>query len=518
MTGVVRAQKPLVDFTDGTLFGNDAGEDELPDVLSSYFVDQPAFSNFLSRTQPFCVARSRKGMGKSALISKLAFDLSKDINRPIIINITGAKLIGLMNPPDNANFLQLQNYWTKVICARINYALGAELGFAFSDTNMALVESAEVAGFKERNIVGSLLQRIKSSKIPIEVITKEYKNHEELLRRSLESNSARQVWLLVDDIDSTYIDSPDQRALISTFFSACRAVVREVKGLSIRVSVRTDVWSALRSNEDLDKCEQYVSDIQWTAPELKVILCKKIFSYLERRGSLPQLTGIRDYKVDADKILEIAFEPRMKWGNSFVPPFRPIHILSAGRPRWMSQLCRLAGMNAAQRRVSVINKIDINNSEKTYSRLRLNDIYKEHNHQYSGLEKLIETFSNSPARYTTSDLLTQIAVNYINLVGANNIPNLDGAPYRYPLQLAHFLYKVGFVVGRRDHEGNNRNADFTRYEERPELLTDGRNTDDGLLWEVHPAYREALGIGRVQRAAAGAAKRQSRKRHGFDLS
>jgi hypothetical protein len=507
MSDELQLRVGLIDFADGTLFGNDAGEDELPDVLNSYFVDQPTFKTFFARESAFRVARSRKGMGKSALISKLAYDLSKQHNKPIIINTTGAKLLGIAAPPKGATYLELQNYWTKMICARINFAIGVDLGFAFSDNSMALVESAELSGFRERNIVGALISRIKSSKIPIEVSLKDYSNHEELLKRYMQENVNREVWLLVDDIDSTYVDSLEQRAVTSTFFSACRAVVRDVQGLSIRASVRTDVWSVLRDNEDLDKCEQYVLDIHWTADELRSILSKKIYSYLERNGLLADFPHVTDYKADADLVLEFAFEPRMRWGASRVPPFRPIHILSAGRPRWMSQLCRLAGIQAAKANKTVIEKIDLNAIEKTYSRFRLNDIYKEHSHQYTGLEKLIETFSNSPARYSTGDLLSQIAVKYVNLVGANNIPTLDGMPYKFPLQLAHFLYKVGFIVGRRDHQGQVGNADFARYEHRPELLSDGRNPDDGLLWEVHPAYREALNIGKDQKAAPEAAKR-----------
>lgn len=499
----------LIDFQDGTLFGNDAGEDELPEILNSYFVDQEGFKTFLSRAVPFQVARSRKGMGKSALLSKMAYDLDTESSDGIVINVTGAKLLAIADPPANASHLMLQNYWTKVICARINFALGGKIGFAFSDTSMALVEAAELSGYKERNIAGSLIQRIKSSKIPIEIITKEYPNHEELLKRALEGSHNIKVWLFVDDIDSTYVDSEYQQALTSTFFSACRALAREVSGLAIRASVRTDVWSNLRKNEDLDKCEQYVTDIVWSSANIKTILSKKIFSYLQRNDILPRV-GI-DYRQDADELLECAFEDRMTWGRAKVSPFRPIHILSAGRPRWMSQLCRLSGVEAAKAKKPLIEKSHINSSEKVYSRLRLNDIYKEHNHQYAGLEKLIETFSSSPARYTTNDLLSQIVKMYVNGVGVVNIPELDGVRYSQPLQLAHFLYKIGFIVGRKDHVGSSGNADFARYEERPELLVDGRNADDGMLWEIHPAYRETLNIGKVQKVASGAQQRRNRK-------
>jgi len=488
-----------IDFADGALFGNDAGEDELPEVLESYFVDQSGFRNFHAQANRFQIARSRKGMGKSALLSKLAYDLERQQEPPIVIRTTGEKLIGILEPTYKS-YLQTQNYWTKVICARINYELGKTLGFAFTENDMALVESAEVAGFKERNIVGALIQRVKSSKIPIEINIKEYNNHEELLKRALDTHSTKTVWLFVDDIDSTYIDSPEQQMLVSTFFSACRALVRDFHNLNIRVSVRTDVWSNFKKNEDLDKCEQYVTDIYWTETDLKSILSKKIYSYFERNFSKEAIPLSLDYKSDADKLLGYAFPSRVRWGNTFVAPFRPIRILSAGRPRWMSQLCRLAGMEADKNKKQLVGIAEISAVMKKYSRLRLNDIYKEHIHQFAGLEKLIESFSNSPARYDTASLLSQIAIKYVNPVGAGNVPEIDGVPYRYHMQLAHFLYKVGFIVGRREHEGLYPNADFVRFEERTELLTESVQ-DDGLLWEVHPSYRDALTIGKVRREA-----------------
>jgi len=499
---IAEIRPPKIDLNDGTLFGNDAGEDELPDVLNSYFVDQLAFKPFLDRQNTFQVARSRKGMGKSALLSKLAYDLERDDNAPIVISATGANLLAIASPPPQSSYLELQNFWARVICARVNYALGKEIGFAFSENSMALVESSEVAGFKERNLIGALIQRVKSSKIPIEVNLKEHKNHEELLKRAIETFSERKVWLLVDDIDSTYIDSAEQQAVTSTFFSACRALAREVKGLHIRASVRTDVWSAFRDNEDLDKCEQYVTDIAWSAPDMKVILSKKIYSYFSR-NHMSEVVRKLDYRQNADEIVTMAFVEKMKWGKSFVPPFRPIFILSAGRPRWMSQLCRFAGSEASKHNRERIILVDINSVMVRYSRFRLNDIYKEHSHQYNGLEKLIETFSNSPARYTTIDLLTQISTRYLNVLGSGNVPPIDGYPYKYPLQLAHFLYKVGFIVARKEHEGDSGNADFTRYEQRPELLLDSRNPDDGMLWEIHPSFRDALNIGRVKKSAKG---------------
>jgi hypothetical protein len=482
-----------IDLADGTLFGNDAGEDEIPDVLASYFVDLPAFKSFMSRTNRLQIARSRKGMGKSALLNKLAYDLESTEDPPIVIRATGAGLFGI-SKPETYDYLSLQNYWTKVLCARVNFEIGKSIGFSFSDQNMALVDSAEIAGFKDRNVIKALLSRIKISKIPIEIRSEQYTNHEELLKRALERDSNRIVWLLVDDIDSTYVNTPEQQALVSTFFSASRTLVRDIHNLYIRATVRTDVWTSFRNNEDLDKSEQYVIDIGWTAAELKTVLSKKIFAYLDRNYPADVKQSRLDYVKDADEILELAFDRKMQWGNSRVPPFRPIHIMSSGRPRWMAQLCRLAGQDASKQGRTRISKADISDVLKQYGRYRLNDLYKEHSHQFADLQKLIETFSNGKPRYDTNELLGKIMLNYANKVGANNVPAVDGYPYERPMQLAHFLYRIGFIAARREHIGHSEYAEFIRHEERPELLTDTRNPDDGLQWEIYPSYRESLSI------------------------
>ena len=483
-----------VDLEDGTLFGNDAGEDELPEVLASYFVDQPSFSQFFAPSISFQIARSRKGMGKSAMLSKLAYDLKKTgEDDPIVIQSTGADLLGLAYP-ERQDYLSLQNYWKMVLCSRVNIELGKDVGFAFSDTAMALVQNAEISGFKERNIVGSLLSRIKSLKIPIEVTFPNVGNHEELLKRALNEKEGRKVWLLVDDIDATFVNTEEQRALVSTFFSACRALVREVKNLHIRASVRTDVWTAFFKNEDLDKCEQYITDIMWPANELKAILSKKVYSYLVRTYPNFASSASDDYREESDRYIGWVFDRRVRWGQSQVPPFIAIRVLSAGRPRWMAQLCRLAGQAAVQSQQKSIGGQHINSMMKRYARLRLNDLYKEHSHQFTDLQKLVETSSGRTVKFTSADVTRELQNRYVKPIGVNNIPLIDGYAFKYPIQLAHFLFKIGFLSARREQGGGTGGADFVPYEERPELLTDFRNLDDGMTWEIYPSYRAMRGL------------------------
>ncbi len=480
-----------LNFQDGTLFGNDAGEDEQPDVLASYFVDQFAFAPFLDRSVKLQIARSRKGMGKSALLSKLNYDLELvDSNRVLVVRTTGTQLID--GPiPLFQNLLEAQNYWISHICSRINASLGAKIGFAFSDTQMSLVETAEISGLKGKNLIGSLISRMRSSKIPIEIIAPTLnQNADELLRRASENLSESQVWFLVDDIDASYIDSEQQQLLVSSFFSACRFVAREMKGVNVRATVRSDVWANLRSNEDLDKCEQYVVDISWTKSELKMILAKKIFSWIKRKTGTDLLFENMSLKEDTDSVIEYAFDRTLKWGKHRVAPFQPINILSAGRPRWMSQLCRLAGVEAAKHRKAKINIADINYSMPRFTRYRLDDLVKEHKHQYAKLDRLIQSFAGKPVRYLTTELLSHINKDFVGPIGVANVGTVDGEMYSSPLQLAHLLFKTGFLLAREGTGPSASSAKFITFSESPDLLKYGNNPGHEYEWEIYPSYRQ----------------------------
>src|SRR5882672_8849004 len=150
-----------IDLADPSLFGNDAGEDEDASVLMSYFVDQPAFADFLNPARRLWIANGRKGVGKSALLVRFAHMLrtTSGAPKPIVVPVVPSRLVALREPPATDNHMVLENYWKQVICAAINAALAEHIGFAWTDNQMALVESAEVAGFSGRNLVGALLAR-----------------------------------------------------------------------------------------------------------------------------------------------------------------------------------------------------------------------------------------------------------------------------------------------------------------------------------------------------------------------
>jgi hypothetical protein len=490
-----------IELDDKSLFGNDAGEDEDESVLISYFVDQPAFADFLDPSLRLWIANGRKGTGKSALLVRFAHNLrTAPGKKPIVLHLVPSNLVALKEPPQTENHALLENYWKQVICGAINMELARDIGFAWTDNQMALVETAEVAGFTGRNLVGALLSRLVGKVniggvVELSPTPRPSANHEQLLGRiDREGGLHRQVWFLLDDIDAKYQNSAAQQALISAFFSACRNLVKETTGVGIRATVRTDVWASLTSAEDMDKVEQYRTEIVWSATQQKSMLSNRILAYIKRTDPDSEIARTWNNKDDADALIELAFIGRMRWGGSVAPAEHVLRVLAGGRPRWIAQLCRMAGENAARDQKDRIALHHIKQAMGEFGRRRLADLYKEHYYQFADMRRLVESFSAGPRRYTTDELTQRISDHYIKRAGAKNIPAVDGVAWRDSVQIARFLFKCGFINGNNAAKASLEVPEFVAYDARPDLLEADTNLDDGMTWEVQPAYRNILQI------------------------
>lgn len=471
--------------------------------MMSYFVDQPAFADFLNPANRLWIANGRKGMGKSALLVRFAQSQlsAPGTQKPIIVRAVPSHLVALKEPPQTEDHTLLENYWKQVICGAINMALAEEIGFAWTDNQMALVETAEVAGFTGRNLVGALLSRLigkvnVGGVLDLTPTPRPTQNHERLLHRiNQETGARRAIWFLLDDIDAKYQNSSKQQVFISSFFSACRNLIERTTGIGIRATIRTDVMASLTSAEDMDKVEQYRTEITWSAAQQKLLLASRILAYIQRTDPSSEIARSWTAADNANALIELAFVSRMKWGqHSTAPAEHVVRVLAGGRPRWIAQLCRDAGANAVKDKKDRIGIHHINQAMGDFGKRRLADLYKEHRYQFADMITLVESFTGGSRRYSTAELLQRISDNYISQVDPKEIPTVDGVPYRDALQLARFLYKCGFINGNNSAAANISMPEFIGYDGRPDLLKVKTNLDDGMSWELLPAYRNILRV------------------------
>jgi len=492
-----------IDTSDVRLFGNEAAEDEDPKRLNAYFVEKPEFGPFESDAVPLSIVRARKGVGKSALLARVGHIKRQDPSC-LVISLTGADLVG-QRPFNAINAAELVNDWQQRLCFAINVRIGQEIGLAFSDDSISLVETSELLGFRERNLVGSLVDRLKGKVGKIETQKLPVSNHVELLSRFQNKHQERTAWVLVDDIDATFRSEPADCLKASSFFSAVRLLARQVRGIRVRASVRSDVWSTIRrTDEALDKVEQYIFDLRWSRRETKQVLARRLRAYLtvlDQEVRLKEAAHERDRLIavgvitpsdhvdpidrmsDGD-IIRVLFDDQFPWGQ----PHEYLHALSGGRPRWSTQLCRLAaavGNRAGEHRSIKFGFIKL--VLEPYGRLRIDDLTREHRHQCPQIDDVIQTFARQRVSYTTDELLAFIDATILRLSRVE----IDGHSIGSAMQVAQFLFRCDFLMARDESDAG---LPLYRFEDKPKLLASATNPDEGMTWEIAPAYRRALSL------------------------
>jgi hypothetical protein len=477
-------------------FGNEAADDVPAEELAAYFVEQDTFAQFLSPTRRLMVATARRGVGKSALLQWIAYKIRKEKDGDLVILTRGADLVrakfnltsSLKTPNDYIHD------WMVRICSIVNRHLAIEVGLALNDDEITLVETAEIEGFKSRNLIGCLVDRfqglIGSSRTVGKLASK---NEVELLKRT-RAGKERSVWLIIDDLDATYQRTDEETINLCTFFSACRYLSKDVNGLNFRVSIRTDVWPMIRRfDEASGKLDQYREEILWSQEDFRRLLALRIQAGLS--GNSRQEDEIERLSVkQQEDLLEHIFTPKMLWGDKTVAAYKLIYTLSYERPRWAIQLCKLSQKAAVRHGLNLITRNMIDEVWGEYGAKRIDDLVAEHKHQCPEVEEVVTAFRGAERVLTREGLTAWIGSH----ISTHLDVWIDGKGVRDALTIARFLYRIGFIVARSDNKDGS--YEHYRFDQMSDFLSARTNEDFNVKWEIHPCYREALDIQKLNQS------------------
>ena len=483
----------MANLLNGMDFGNEAGDDADPAELATYFVEQSMFRKFLEPENKIRVATAKKGVGKSALLQWAAYNLKEQDSDALVIKCRGADLVrskfNLTSTLSTPN--DFISDWMIRICALVNRKLAAQLNIALTDDSITLVETAEIEGYKERNIVSCLLDRFKRILQDKQPDKLHATNEIALLQRVKD----RKVWLIIDDLDATYQNTDKESLELGTFFSACRYLTQDMVGIYFRATMRSDVWPLIRRyDESLDKMEQYVFDIQWNQRDFLRLLYLRVKHHLKKIGvALPKVPKHVSEIDSEERLLEQIFSARMEWADKEVPTYKVIYTLSYERPRWAIQLCKLAQAAAIRKQRDHITKIEIDEVWGDYGAKRIADLVSEHKHQCSEILELLNAFRGAEKLLPRDALFTWINNRVLNHLA----PRIEGKVVRKPKEVARFLYRLGFIMARSESPSG---YEHYRFDQMPDFLSSRSDDDFGLDWEIHPCYREALDIKKLDRS------------------
>jgi len=263
---------------DKSLFGNEAAEDEKENVFASYAVERPEVTTFLDSAAYIAIARAYKGEGKSALLRLVAMRLREQSDPPITISVTASSISPELDGTDSDKWVR---GWKTNILRLAAREIGAGIALAFSDDAISLVEEAESNGFKSRSFVSAIVDRLKTSAIPLERTRKPTDNPERVLQRWAKEGSL--VWFVIDDLDQNFENTPAYRVKVATFFTALRQIANFIPEFRFRTSVRPNVWSIVkREYEALSNVEQYITDLTWSLDDFHGLIAKRVEGYLRR--------------------------------------------------------------------------------------------------------------------------------------------------------------------------------------------------------------------------------------------
>jgi len=478
-------------LNDKTLFGNEAAEDELEDVFESYAVERPEVTEFLQETRPIAVVRAYKGEGKSALLRLVALRLRAQPSPPLIISIPASAISPEIENTDSDRWVR---NWKTNILKLAAREIGATISYAFSDDAIALVEEAEANGFKARSFVSTVVDRLKTSAVPLERTRVTVTNPETLLKRWAQQGT--QVWFVIDDLDQNFENTAHFKVKVASFFIAIRQIANLIPEFRFRSSVRPNVWAIVkREYEALSHVEQYVTDLSWTQDDYYQLIARRVEGYLRRSGQWDEArkTLRSDISGRNKQLIALIFDDPMPWGrNRTRPPAVILYTLSRHRPRWLIELWKVSAESAAKAKRQRINFDDIENEMEAFGNRRVEDTVAEFRSQCPEVEELLVAFVGQPEWLSTDDLIKTLQNRVMQAVHPRIVGVLGAAS---PREVARFLFQIGFLTARRELSGDD--YEHMAFADNPTLLSARTNIDQGFSWEIHPVFRQALKLKNV---------------------
>lgn len=244
-------------------------------------------------------------------------------------------------------------------------------------------------------------------------------------------------------------------------------------------------------------------EINWLQSDFLQLLYLRIKSQLDKLGiPLPKVPAHVPDRDAKEKVLELIFIPKMEWGRSelvgikMTDTYKVIYTLAYERPRWAIQLCKLAQEACLRKRQLLITKDVIDEVWGEYGVKRIADLVAEHKHQCPQVEELLNAFRGADRLMSRGDLLKFIS----NRVSNHLAPQIEGSGTRSSIEIARFLYRLGFIVARSDSDDGSGSYEHYRFDQMPDFLTSRTDDDFGMKWEIHPCYRQALDIKKLDKS------------------
>lgn len=465
------------EFTEETirkLFGYEDAEGETVERLKEFYFKNKTYKQVLADL-PLRILVGHKGVGKSAL-----FRIAMDEQRK------AGSLAILIKPDDIAdigekhdNILISINKWkyglTSIIAEKVLRAFGVE-----DDSYKSKIIKT---GMKVFTIIGDTAKPYLNGKvdsIPVKTALIEH------------FISSKKIIVYLDDLDRGWQNKKEGIIMISALLNAIRDLAYQNPGLSFKVSLRSDVYAAVRLEDEA--ADKFSGNVIWQAYSLHEIFVMLIMRIQTFNGNEPDEktlmnTQQRMLSQELKPYITSQFEGNGLWEK--VPTHQMLLTLIRKRPRDLVKLCTLAARKANEDESEIIKSEHFKAVFEEFSLGVISDTIVEFKSELSDIKRLI--FGMKPNKkaiktsesyiYTTTELKTKI--NNIIQSGSFKFANGRTASTQ---EIIQFLYKINFLTARKILEDGTIQRKY--FEENNYISS--KSVDFGYDWEVHAAYRWAL--------------------------
>lgn len=458
------------------------------------------------------ILNAPRGSGKSGLFIQLKEQLSARHGLCVI-----SKSSGNVEYPDQAlKIPACVNFWKNQLLGWIFSEIGSRTKFAFTEAEINAVSYSESIGTKEKNTISTILDRLRFKGMPFEkTLVDPIVREEEIIR--LLANKDCQYWLILDELDDNYDNTPRTNTLLAGLLLAAQAITEHIPNVRIRVTIRPHIMRILETGFDkIPTLRESQISVRWTSQELKSLLARRIESYVSRKSIPAEGISLLHDEVSSDHwdqedILISFFFDNLDASFRDLGRKKPwIHqtlsTISMYRPRWFVEFCKLCLAQAEKGRVT-----------ERSARLALFDFGKN---RIAFLEA-----EHSPVISNVAQILNQFAANRKTNLGDTNqlrdfikheiihtriVASDESGIDRKALEIARFLHMIDFIQAR---ETLSRGAYKHHYFfDRPQILSSW-DTNQGIKWIIHPSFSNALDLDENRVYRAGDDLRVAKPKH-----
>lgn len=470
-------QNSNIEFTEEVirkLFGFEDAEGEPVERLKKFYFKNKAYKQVLADL-PLRLLVGHKGVGKSALFRVAMDEQRKEGNLAILIRPDDIADIG----EKHDNILISINKWkyglTSIIAEKVLRAFGVE-----DDSYKGKIIKT---GMKVFTIIGNTAKpyfKDKVNALPAKIALME------------QFISSKKIIVYLDDLDRGWQNKKEGITMISSLLNAIRDLAYQNPGLSFKVSLRSDVYAAVRlEDESADKFSGNVIWQSYTLHEIFVMLIMRVETFFENTFDEKTLMNTQQKMLSQllKPIMVTEYEGNGLWER--VPIHQMLLSLIRKRPRDLVKLCTLAARKASEDESNIITSTNFQEVFEEFSLGVISDTIVEFKSELSDINRLI--FGMKPNKqevrtadsfiYNTAELKKKI--NNIMQSGSFKFANGRTAT---PQELIQFLYKINFLTARKVLEDGKIQRKY--FEENNYISS--KMVDFGYDWEVHVAYRWAL--------------------------